>query len=452
METKPWYELRDYQSKVLDELKDEDYVGVVAACLGSGKTIMGVESIYRTGAKRVLIVAPLRTYPGWQRTLEGTLHQCDATKQGKVNLELAKTEQGYYFIGYERLRLQKDLLKWKEFDLIIADEVHRIGRHSTLTNRAIVRLKAKHKLGLSATPAGNKPENIFGVLKWLWPRMYASYYRFLDMYFDTEKVLYPNARQPTLVVKKEKKEGLIRKLIPCYIELSGVLNIPDVVIHKHEVKLSRQQYKQYMEFESQALAWLSGNPVATSLPITQEIRLRQAALGDMVAQPYVDQETGEVKYEVWFEEDCKSSKIDMTLDILQDLPPGEKVIIWCHSQKFMSPLVARLRAAGYNTIEVSGKSKADFREFIDGDVQIICAVIAAMSEGVDGLQNVCSTEIWLSLDTSLILNKQAEGRLHRSGQTKPVNRYLIHSANTIDNKVIGRLKDRYDTLVNEGLI
>ena len=50
METKPWYELRDYQSKVLDGLKDEDYVGVVAACLGSGKTIMGVESIYRTGA------------------------------------------------------------------------------------------------------------------------------------------------------------------------------------------------------------------------------------------------------------------------------------------------------------------------------------------------------------------------------------------------------------------
>ena len=452
METKPWYELRDYQSKVLDELKDEDYVGVVAACLGSGKTIMGVESIYRTGAKRVLIVAPLRTYPGWQRTLEGTLHQCDGTKQGKVNLELAKTEQGYYFIGYERLRLQKDLLKWKEFDLIIADEVHRIGRHSTLTNKAIVRLKAKHKIGLSATPAGNKPENIFGVLKWLWPKMYSSYYRFLDMYFETEKVQYLNARHPTLVVKKEKNEGLIRKVVPCYIELSGVLDIPEIVVHKMEVKLSRQQYKQYMEFEKQALAWLSGNPVATSLPITQEMRLRQATLGDMVADPYVDITTGELKYNIWFEETSKSSKIDMTLDILSDLPPGEKVIIWCHSQRFMTPLVAQLRKAGYKTIEVSGKSKDDFKDFIEGDVQIICAVIAAMSEGVDGLQHVCSTEIWLSLDTSLILNKQAEGRLHRSGQTKPINRYLIQAQNTIDSKVLGRLDDRYLRLQKEGLI
>lgn len=452
METKPWYELRDYQSKVLDELKDEDYVGVVAACLGSGKTIMGVESIYRTGAKRVLIVAPLRTYPGWQHTLEGTLHQCDGTKQGKVNLELAKTEQGYYFIGYERLRLQKDLLKWKEFDLIIADEVHRIGRHSTLTNKAIVRLKSKHKIGLSATPAGNKPENIFGVLKWLWPKMYSSYYRFLDMYFETEKVQYPNARHLTLVVKKEKNEGLIRKVVPCYIELSGVLDIPEIVVHKMEVKLSRQQYKQYMEFEKQALAWLSGNPVATSLPMTQEMRLRQATLGDMVADPYVDVETGEMKYNVWFEETSKSSKIDMTLDILSDLPPGEKVIIWCHSQRFMTPLVAQLRKAGYKTIEVSGKSKDDFKDFIEGDVQIICAVIAAMSEGVDGLQHVCSTEIWLSLDTSLILNKQAEGRLHRSGQTKPINRYLIQAQNTIDSKVLGRLDDRYLRLQKEGLI
>ena len=52
----------------------------------------------------------------------------------------------------------------------------------------------------------------------------------------------------------------------------------------------------------------------------------------------------------------------------------------------------------------------------------------------------------------LIINEQATGRLHRTGQTQAVKRYLIQADNTVDSKVIGRLTDNYNRLKASGLI
>ena len=89
---------------------------------------------------------------------------------------------------------------------------------------------------------------------------------------------------------------------------------------------------------------------------------------------------------------------------------------------------------------------------INGDVRVIVAQHEAMSEGVDGLQRVCHTEIWLSQSNSLVINEQATGRLNRQGQTTVVNRFLIQATNTVDDRVLGRLQERFDKLKASGLI
>ena len=101
---------------------------------------------------------------------------------------------------------------------------------------------------------------------------------------------------------------------------------------------------------------------------------------------------------------------------------------------------------------MSGRSRGDYRDLIDGKVRCIVAQHEAMSEGVDGLQRVCHTEFWLSQSNSLVINEQATGRLNRQGQTQPVNRFLIQAEDTIDDKVLGRLRERYDRLSASGLI
>ena len=68
------------------------------------------------------------------------------------------------------------------------------------------------------------------------------------------------------------------------------------------------------------------------------------------------------------------------------------------------------------------------QEFVDGKIQILVCNIAAMAEGVDGLQRVCSNEIWLCQDANNVWNQQGLGRLRRDGQTKTVNTWWIQAS------------------------
>ena len=120
----------------------------------------------------------------------------------------------------------------------------------------------------------------------------------------------------------------------------------------------------------------------------------------------------------------------------------------------MTPLRKRLTDAGYQSVELSSDYRDEWRRFLESDgPRILCAVIAAAAEGIDGLQNVCNSEIWLSEDNSVILNLQASARLNRKGQTKRVNRFLLQCENTVDvTAVEPRLAAGYERLRKSSLI
>ena len=329
------------------------------------------------------------------------------------------------------------------FDMVIADEWHRASNNSSLNFQVVSRIKSKHRLALSATPAGNKPCNIWAALKWLWPSMYPGFWAFAERHFTAEFNPYSQFGKN---FGGERHPGAVRRGAPSFHEVSqeeANPELPGVVIHRIPVELTRTQRKVYKDLEQKSLAFLDGHPLALSIPMELDLRLRQITLGVPTFN-----EDGLVD----FAEDCRSSKLDALVDAVQDLPDGEPFIVWVHSQKFIKAVLHRLRRAGVEAIEVSGRSKGDYRDLIDGKAQCIVAQHEAMSEGVDGLQRVCATEFWLSQSNSLVINEQAVGRLNRQGQTRPVNRFLIQAENTIDDKVFGRLKERYSRLKASGLI
>lgn len=462
---------REYQQRALDQLKQSDHTGLLAMGLGSGKSATACWATQGMGAELVLIIAPIRTQRGWARHVEEILGQelkvLDSKKQGKLNRDAVESgAPGVYFIGWELMRrwyshkvfdgkAKKEISKSVpvpfnnvEFDLIIADEWHRASNRSSLNFQVVSRIKAKHRLALSATPAGNTPSNIWTALQFLWPNKWGGYWKFCERFFYKEA----NAFNYTgYTFGAEKRPGMVRRGAPCYVEVSkeeANPELPEVIMETVLVPLNREQRRIYDSWEQQSLAWLDSNPVAIELPMTLDLRLRQATLGQMTVT--IDPDTGEQSVD--YAEDCKSSKLDALIDILKDIPEDEPVVVWVHSQKFIKAVLYRLRKAGITCAEISGKSKADYKDMIDGKVRVLVAQHEAMSEGVDGLQKVCHIEVWLSLSNTLFINEQATGRLHRQGQTQPVIRYMIQAEDTIDSRVVGRLQKRFDVLKESGLI
>jgi SNF2 family DNA or RNA helicase len=437
-----------YQERDIEKLVANNGTGIVATQVGGGKTLIAVEVAKRLNTKVNVVIAPKGTHKrAWQRTIEmqipnSQVKYINGTETGKKHyFELKANEEGWYLMSPEFFRT----FHWVNFspDLAVFDEIHRASNRKSKTAKMLHTLKAKRRIGLSGTIAGNKIDGIWSVLKWVYPELAGrSFWTWVDKYCTTTKDYFAG-----IIVVGEKKPGRIVDEIPCYIRHlkrdkccdyhpEGMdADLPSMVSMQRIVQLSPEQKRIYKKLEKDLLVWLGENPLVTEVPVATRIRLRQITLG----VPQVN-EVGEVSFAL----DCKSSKLDELMSIIDDHPEGEPMLILTHSQKFAEVTTNRLQAKGFSAFEWSGQASQKVRDqaledFISGKIQYIVAVIAAIGEGTDGLQERCSTVVWLSKDDNRLLNEQAAGRLDRRGQKRAVVSYDIIAEDTYDEGQLSKL-------------
>ena len=432
------FTLRDYQQTAVDLLMEHKHL-LFKASTGAGKTVCAVEGMRAAGTEINVIIAPLNTYKGWRDTLArqemGTLRAIDNLKAGKqALLDLVGGVPGYYFLGYEKART----LHWANIrvDFVVLDEIHRTANHKSLTFRMMKTLRhAEYMLGMSATPAGNKPSGLFGVANVLWQKPFGheSFWKFCSTYLKEEfdPFAFRNTRYTS-----ERNPGQIMKDLPAVYQVDKSFK-GELAVHQVEVKLNPTQRRIYNELLEDSITFLEDNPLITELPSTKYLRLMETTLAEPSVTYGVDEE-GEPTTHVFFKDDAKSSKADAVVEILGDLNAEhpEPVLIFTHSRKYADFLTQRLNSKGYRTREFVGGLKTQERteliEEFGKSYEVLVATISSISEGTDGLQHVCANEIWVSVSDQHILNLQAKGRIHRNGQERLVNRYYVRATDTIE--------------------
>lgn len=370
------------------------------------------------------------------------------------------------------------------WDLVILDEVHRAVNRQGVPRYVLKCIKADRWLGLSATPGGNSPEGLWTILNLLWPERYPSFWDWAEQHFEIEsKEYYKGGRQE--IVRKvgdELHPGAVWNGIPAVVRYRTeevVDQLPPVIEREVRVPLGKLQQEQYEDFVVQCFSWIADQPVATPLPVEQRTRLRQAALGTLDAdeaqtkstvwaterrisellaektskvfnlvklgprRPH--ERTGETEYRISFErvkldvlydEREEQPKLAALMEILNDLPADEPVLVWTHSAKW-----ARMaeKAIGSSSVAWTMKTTAAKRKKIESgfgrEWRVLIAQLQSLSEGVDWLKDVCRCEVIVSPTEDNVMNEQAEGRLHRPGQTSPVQRWRLVSEGTIDDRI-----------------
>lgn len=427
--------------------------------VGSGKTLIGVEAVLRSGASITICVAPINTFAGWRKTFirqsGGTVtpRVIDGRKEGKLAFEaMAGREPGVYLLSWERFRMY-DWINMP-LDFVILDEVHRQQNRRSGTHNAVKTTRnAEYKLALSATPWGNRLEGAWATLVWLWWGQHEvvgknqSFWNWVTEHFQTELDRYVGKK-----IMGERVQGSVWASVPSKSFFPSPYQ-EEPIIHEIECELSPFQRKVYDRFEQEAIVWLEDRPLIADLPAVMRLRLREICLAvPSIKEGWVrkqDKDTGEWE-KVWgeivyFEEDAKSSKADAIADKLNDLFAAEPypVLIFTHSRKFATMLTQRLQAKKFNARQFVGGMPDDERtwklENFGKEFDVMVATIAAIGTGTDGLQDVCWTEFWISLDDNRVLNEQGLGRIPRDGQTRTVQRYLFLAANTVEVKQRGKL-------------
>lgn len=461
------------QSKVVTSLR-KDKAALIPPTMGTGKTLVACAAALDRNPDTVLVICPLGTRVGWERHFRalGYTGEIVRLESGKKTLKedfqrLLKGDPAVYLIGWEYMIRQKHVM-WAKVhpDVVIADEVHRAQNRKSVTFTELKRIKTKAgglKMGLSGTWFGERIEGAWAVLRALWPELIdTSYWRWVDQWCltvsecttcfeavpdDWDEHHCPtcyNDRDTRKRVVGEKNPGALVKSLPAYYMWTAPDSGDDKwkeepLQHGLYAELSRKHRKVYTQMEDDLLSWVDDQPIVAEIPATKSIRLRQMTLG----VPTIDAESDTVS----FDKDCESPKIEVLKEFMAD-HPDKNLLVLTDSKKFADILPHRLATKGTEVHLWTGDTKQATREAIlvdwatdTGNRKVLVAVIAAIAEGVDGLQHNCHTAVWMNKSRYGVHNEQVLGRLARRGQKERVVEVTITATDTVDDPDYKRLDD-----------
>lgn len=405
-----------------------------------------------------------------------------AKRQALFDLELGTP--GVYLTN-PQFFTRADASEWRG-DMLIVDEGHLLNAARSKGQRKLsgyhhsdgepLSRRFDARLFLSGTSWRNNFERAWATMRFLWPDLYQrgqvahdSYWLWMSdrmtyedvikdvEWFETDWGTYrnrgetwgkviggvPHLGKPNTVKKylNEIEPGNLISEAPCVIthfrrerccdfHPQGFLPTDAPQEIRQVIELAPAQKKAIRELEDHYMTWLDGQPMTVDLTLTQQQRIRQLALGVPVLEFYTGENAdGDLveKVRLDFEVDCKSPFTEQLFEILDELE-DEPVVVYLESQRFARVLVEKLNRAGIPAFEYSGvtkKERDDTLAEFGSTYRVAVVTLSSGGTGLDGLQDVTSTEVWFERSVDETVNVQGEARTDRMGQPRRVQRYIL---------------------------
>jgi len=424
---------------------------------GLGKTIGAMCIAESRSAKEVLAVVPnTAKHTVWGNELKHYLAGIydeifilpNQKKKREYMLDRVKTakQEGksmILVIHYQALDLiagksKRGWDKYGEWDLIIADEVHRIKNPKAKMTRALKRVPGAGKLALSGSIIQNHAEELFSPLQWLFPERYKSKWRdWNDRYLDYVEGGYAKV---FVGILPEKLDDLRSELgvFMTYRRKEDELDLPERVDEDRLVELTAGQRKAYDELVATCMTELdTGDFVAADDGLPMLIKLRQIATGlDLIGDVH------------------DSSKLDIAQEMIQD-NPDEQFVVFSWFKPACYALVDML-SGGHTeddetatAVAVTGDIDQDKRDpiierFKEGKHRVLVCTISTMGES-QNFQNA-NNVIFLDRSWNPSDNTQAEDRVYRMGQEQKVTITHLIAKDTVDEHRVSPTIINKDTL------
>jgi SNF2 family DNA or RNA helicase len=449
----PWGDkLRPYQRAGVDFLIEHPH-SILADEMGLGKTIQSISAVLMAtgelGPK--LVVCPNSVKVKWRKEIKSWTGQEAFIIDGKnapkrkSQLDRAIKQNAWVIINWEKLRIMHDLGKVK-WSAVIADEAHRAKNRKAQQTKALWKIKAPIQLALTGTPIQNSPDELWALLKWLFPKQYTSYWRFFNDYVD-----YYEGHFGRIITGVKHSDQLRFELRDKMVRRDkGVLNLPPIQTVEIPVALGSKQRKIYDEAER--LLWLEierdaneGNAQAQKFIenptyLIQNGAARTTRLRQIASSPALLGGHDE------------SAKFDACVELITDQPKDKKFVVFTEFKMSAEIIMERLLRAGVNADYIHGEVPPGRREQIledmqEGELQALVMTRDTGGEGID--LYAADTAIFIERHWTPARNDQAESRLHRYGQTKPVTIYNLVASDTIDDGKVKPANLRKEAIVSE---
>jgi len=446
VKTKPWKHQVEAFRFAMDRLLRGGGAAMLALEMGVGKTLVALMVLAALAARRILICCPLRVVSVWQQQIErhldlplivvtlddsaGSVANKKKLAEEKLRLAEATGRPLAIIINYDSA-WRAPFAPWAEkqpWDLIIADESHRLKAPGGKASLAFKRLRscARARLALTGTPLPHSPLDAYAQFRFLDPSIFGpSFAAFRQKYALMGGF---QKKQLTGFQHLEELETLMKTIT--FRVSKEVLDLPPETHVTYECDLSPEALRVYRDLEADFVAEVRDGRVTAANAMVKLLRLQQVAGG------WVKTDDGQYHR-------VDSAKQNLLADTLEDIGPHEPVAVFCRFHADLDAVHEAAQTAGFESLELSGR-RDELKRWQAGEAQVLAVQISAGGVGVDLTRARYS--IYFSLSFSLGEYDQALSRVHRPGQTRPVEHIHLVARNTVDRRIMRALEKRAEVV------
>lgn len=330
--------------------------------------------------------------------------------------------------------VSRDNIKWLietldgywPYDVLVLDELSSFKNPQTNRFKALrkVAYKCKRVIGLTGTPAPNGYTD-------LWSQIYLldQGKRLGKTLTDFRRRYCEAIRYPYFVkwsVPKEHLHDIDRKISDICISMTAkdYLKLPPVYSIITNVTLDKKTQRAYDEMKQEAVLELANTEIIGVTAAALMNKLLQIAGGA------VYDEDGAVT-------EIHDAKLEALEQIIEE-SQGQPVLVF-YSYRFDVDRIRR-RFPEARTMETD----QDISDWNAGTVPLMLAHPASCGHGLN-LQEGGHIIVWFGPTWSLELYQQANARLNRQGQEKPVMVYHLIASGTVDERVMEAIQNKSTT-------
>lgn len=426
--------LHAYQQEIIEQAATLPCIGLLLPP-GLGKTATTLTIIAEQCKGRTLIIAPKKVAETvWSEEVSKWEHlkQLRVSKilgNPKERIDAVQKDADVYIINLENVVWLTELKVTMKFDNLVIDESSRFKDSSTKRFKALKPfLKTfKRRIILTGTPTPQGYQDLWAqvAILDLGQRLETSLTKFRDKYM--------------MPIERNRHTGVIYKwgIIPkadevindkikdiCFsLKAEDYLTLPEVTKVYHNVQIGQATRASYNKLRKDMVLEIEEDTITAVTAAALSNKLLQFTSGSL----YLEDGT-------WLKQ--HDAKLDFLEDIVDENTP---TLVFYHYKSSLAGLQTRFPHA--KLLDSNNQTIEDWRQ---GKVKMLLAHPQSGGIGINLQCNVADTAqmVWYDLPWSSENYIQANARVHRQGQTKPVIIHHLVIDKSIDNQVIDVLEGK----------
>jgi SNF2 family DNA or RNA helicase len=400
----------------------------------TGKTPTVIKTLIALEPKTVIIIAPSSLTYNWSKEFEKWANDMfhitvySGTPKEREKLWAAHKRKNH---PHKVLIISKDTLKKDKeiqdmgFTVCVVDEAHYLRNYKTAQSKAVLNITAKIKYALTGTPAVKHGSDVYGLLHFVDPKAFPSYWQFAARYWIIDDGHWGKTVEGTKTHRQAELLHVMETLSVQRKRKDVMQWLPPVNNEKLLVTMDKKQLKLYDQMYETFTAG-EEEEVDAMNSLVQLMRLRQLCLDPRL---------------LGF--DVVGSKTEALLEFAEN-NPDPFIVMTTFSSYFalIKPALEKLgKKVGIIDGSISQKEKFKTAEdFQNGGFDILlCNIIAA---GTGFTLDRADTILFLDKDFSPANNEQAQDRI------VPTTEARFHNINIISLVVAGSIDERVNDILD----